>query len=263
MTIQPVSQPEEQPEEQSRQPGAHIEELPLPGMVLSLVGFGIFFIGSVLLIPAGIFRFMQVFNPQLRFTDLSAVEQVLIQAILNVTLVGFIYILVRVVYREPFRQFIHWFRNETLSVGHLVMFGASMALTVLVVSSFFPPAEPPPIETLLSNMTALWVFALFGVGVAPLFEEIIFRGFLFKVLAGLGGPRVAVKGTAVLFALLHIPQLWGSWAGIALIFGVGYVLSQARDRSNSLIPSFIMHTAYNATLFTLFALSSLVEKDGG
>ena len=263
MTIQPVPHPEEPSDEQLQQTGTHTEEPPTPGMVLGLVGFGVFFIGSILIIPAGIFRLMRGFNPDLRFPDLSAVEQVLIQAILNVALVAFIYFLVRVVHRQPFLQFIHWFRNETLSTGYLVMFGASMALAVLVVSSFFPPAEPPPIEKLLSNTTALWVFALFGVGVAPLFEEVIFRGFLFKLLSGLGGPGTAVKGTAALFALLHIPQLWGSWAGIALIFGVGYVLSQARDRSNSLIPSFIMHTAYNATLFTLFAISSLVQKDGG
>ena len=134
---------------------------------------------------------------------------------------------------------------------------------MLVVSSFFPPTEPPPIEKLLSSTNALWVFVLFGIAVAPLFEEIIFRGFLFKVLSGLGGLRAAVYGTAVLFALLHIPQLWGSWAGIALIFLVGYIFSLVRERSNSLIPSFIMDTAYNTTLFTLFVISTAVQKNAG
>jgi membrane protease YdiL (CAAX protease family) len=138
--------------------------------------------------------------------------------------------------------------------------GVTLAVTVLIVSSFFPPSEPPPIEKLLSSTTAMYVFAIFGIGIAPLFEEIIFRGFLFKVLFDVGGPGVAAPSTAALFALLHIPQLWGSWAGIALIFVVGYILSAVRERSNSLIPSLVIHTAYNATLFGLFAVSSFVQK---
>ena len=52
----------------------------------------------------------------------------------------------------------------------------------------------------------------------------------------------------------------GSWAGIALIFVVGYVLSFVRQRSNSLIPSFIIHTSYNGMLFGVFALSTFVQK---
>ena len=106
----------------------------------------------------------------------------------------------------------------------------------------------------------MWIFAVFGIGVAPLFEEIIFRGFLFKVLYEMRGPKVAVPVTAVLFALLHVPQLWGSWAGVALIFVVGYILSLVRERSNSLIPSLIMHTSYNAMLFGVFIVSTLVQK---
>jgi membrane protease YdiL (CAAX protease family) len=259
MTIRPISNPEDQP-------GAHSEGFrhlggpPRAARALDLVLFGLFFIASLIAIPAGIFRVMQLFNPELQFADLGAVEQVLIQGVLNLTLVGFIYVLVKVIHRARFLEFVHWFRNDTYKTGFLVAFGSVLAMAVLVVSSFFPPAEPPPIEKLLSSTTALWVFALFGVGVAPLFEEIIFRGFLYKALEDLGGPGLAVSGTAGLFALLHIPQLWGSWAGIALIFLVGYVLSQVRERSNSLIPSFIMHTAYNATLFGLFAISSVVQK---
>ncbi len=106
----------------------------------------------------------------------------------------------------------------------------------------------------------MYVFAVFGITVAPLFEEIIFRGFLFKVLSDIRGPGTAVSVTAILFALLHLPQLWGSWAGVVLIFVVGYVLSFVRQRSNSIIPSFIIHTSYNGMLFGVFALSTLVQK---
>ena len=84
-------------------------------------------------------------------------------------------------------------------------------------------------------------FAFFGVCIAPAVEEIVFRGFLFKVFSDLGGTALAIPLTAALFALLHAPPLWGGWAGVVLIFGVGYVFSYIRGRSNSLIPSLVMH----------------------
>ncbi len=131
---------------------------------------------------------------------------------------------------------------------------------VTLVSSLFPPSSTPPIEKLLSAPKSLWVFILFGVGIAPFFEEIIFRGFLFKVFMEMSGPGVAVPLTAGLFALMHVQQLWGSWAGIALIFVVGYVLALLRERSSSLIPSLIVHTSYNGMLFAMYAVSSMVQK---
>jgi membrane protease YdiL (CAAX protease family) len=170
---------------------------------------------------------------------------------------------VKVVHRESFVATVHWYRNYEFSSIYLLGLGSTLAISVLIVSSLFPPSAPPPIERLLSTPSAMYIFAVFGIGVAPLFEEIIFRGFVFKVLSDVGGAAAAVFVTAALFALLHIPQLWGSWAGIALIFVVGYVLSVVRMRSNSVIPTFIIHTAYNATLFGVFAVSSFVQKGTG
>ena len=225
-----------------------------------LVIFAVFFLLTVLLLPLTALRIWHIFKPDLRVADLTAVDQVVLQGLMNIVLVGFIAFLIKVVHRQSFVETIHWFRNHQFSAGFLVSLGATLAVTVLIVSSFFPVGEPPPIEKLLSSATAVYVFAIFGIGAAPLFEEIIFRGFLFKVLFDIGGSGTAVSLTAILFALLHLPQLWGSWAGVILIFVVGYVLSFVRLRSNSLIPSFIIHTSYNTMLFGVFALSTFVQK---
>jgi len=82
------------------------------------------------------------------------------------------------------------------------------------------------------------------------------------VLWEIGGTKVAIFGSAALFALLHSPQLAGNWGGVALIFVVGCILSFVRQRSNSIIPSFVVHTSYNSTLFLLFAFSSIAQKLG-
>ena len=226
--------------------------------IVDLIVFAVFSLLTVLFLPLTVLRVWHIFNPQLRVTDLTAV--VILQGLMNSVLVGFIAFLIKVVHRQSFVETINWFRNHQFSTGFLISLGATLAISVLLVSSFFPPREPPPIERLLSSATAVYVFAIFGIGAAPLFEEIIFRGFLFKVLFDIGGSGMAVSVTAILFALLHLPQLWGSWGGVILIFIVGYVLSFVRLRSNSLIPSFIIHTSYNTMLFGVFALSTFVQK---
>jgi membrane protease YdiL (CAAX protease family) len=231
-----------------------------PWSSVDLIVFGVFFALTVLVLPAGLVWLWRLVHPDVKTDQLTAVDLVLVQGIMNLVLVGFIAFLVNVVHRRSFRETIHWYRNYDFTTGFLVGLGAMLAVSVLIVSSLLPPESPPPIEKLLSSSSAMWIFAIFGIGVAPLFEEIIFRGFLFQVLYEMRGAKVAVAVTAVLFALLHVPQLWGSWAGVALIFVVGYILSLIRERSNSIIPSLIMHTSYNAMLFGVFVVSTLVQK---
>jgi membrane protease YdiL (CAAX protease family) len=236
------------------------DESGFPLGVADILVFGVFFGLIVLLLPLGLMLILRMFEPGIQLTDIPAELQVLFQAVMDLILVGFIFFLVKVVHRQSFLRCIHWFPNHLFGAGFLITLGATLAVTVLIVSSVFPPSEPPPIERLISSTRVLYIFALFGIGVAPLFEEIIFRGFLFKAFSDVGGTSIAVPATAALFTLLHIPQLWGSWAGIALIFAVGYILSLVRAKSRSLIPGFILHTAYNAMLFGVFAVSTFVQK---
>jgi len=231
-----------------------------PWRIADLIVFAVFSLLTVLLLPITVLRVWHIFNPELRVTDLTAVDQVILQGLMNTILVGFIAFLIKVVHRQSFVETIHWFRNHQFGTGFLISLGATLAISVLLVSPFFPAGEPPPIERLLSSPTAVYVFAIFGIVAAPLFEEIIFRGFLFKVLFDIGGPGTAVSVTAILFAVVHLLQLWGNWGGVILIFIVSSVLSFVRWRSNSLIPSFIIHTSYNMMLFGVFALSTFVQK---
>ena len=75
----------------------------------------------------------------------------------------------------------------------------------------------------------------------------------------MGGAKLAVPGTAFLFALLHSLQLWGNWLAILLIFAVGFVLAFVRYRSGSLIPGLVVHISYNSTLFAMYALGMLLQ----
>jgi membrane protease YdiL (CAAX protease family) len=243
-------------------PSPPAEPAPVPWGPADLFIFASFFLGTVLFVPLIVVYVIRVFRPEFQPTDLTFVDQVVLQGAIDAILVAFIFFHVKVVRHREFLATIHWYPRHQFRARSLVSLGATLAITVLLISALFPAAGQTPIEKMISSANSLYVFTLFGIFVAPTFEEIIFRGFLFKVFSDMSGPGLAVPATAALFALLHSFQLWGNWPAIALIFGVGYVLAFLRNRSNSLIPGLLVHTSYNAMLFGMYAISTLVQKGG-
>ena len=85
---------------------------------------------------------------------------------------------------------------------------------------------------------------VFGIVVlAPLLEELVFRGLLFQLLLGRIGPAPTVIGTALVFALAH-----GQYRGLDLaqVLVDGLVLGLARLRTGSTRVPFWMHALGNA-----------------
>lgn len=230
------------------------------GIDLSL--FGGFFIFSFVFLPPIVLGAVQLLYPEFGFEDMTAVHQVIFQAFIDLLLVAFIFFLVHTVHGFSFREEMGWSRDHGYQTMPLILLGAGLAVSAMIIGALFPPKEPPPIEAMLSTTEAVWTFAIFGIIFAPLLEELVFRGFIFRVFDQVAGSSVAVSMSALLFASLHILQLWGSWAGILLILGVGFVLSGLRHKSQSIIPPIIVHIAYNGMLFLAFAISTLVQESG-
>ncbi len=79
--------------------------------------------------------------------------------------------------------------------------------------------------------------------VAPVSEEIFFRGFLFKgIESSKLGPPGAIIITALAWSVMHLQY---NILGIAGIFVGGLLLGLARLRSNSIYPSIFMHALQN------------------
>lgn len=80
----------------------------------------------------------------------------------------------------------------------------------------------------------------FAVFVVPLFEELLFRGFIQTMLRSLsGGPWTAIVFTSLFFAILHPPT------HIAALFMLSCGLGYAYERSGSLIRPILMHILFN------------------
>jgi membrane protease YdiL (CAAX protease family) len=106
------------------------------------------------------------------------------------------------------------------------------------------------------DRNSAYLLALFGVLVAPLIEELFFRGFLYPVLAKYLGTQVSIVLTAALFAVIHQGQLAHAWVPLAWLFVVGIILTTVRARTKSVANSVLIHIAYNATLFTLLFIAT-------
>lgn len=83
----------------------------------------------------------------------------------------------------------------------------------------------------------LWLIALIIVG--PVKEEIMFRGFLYRILADRLYPVVGLLGSAVLFGIMH-PGYPISSMLAGLVFGFLY------QRTNSLAVPILLHMSWNA-----------------
>jgi membrane protease YdiL (CAAX protease family) len=61
--------------------------------------------------------------------------------------------------------------------------GVATSVVVQVLSIFLPIPKELPIDKFFTNPIGVWLVAIFGVTVAPAFEELAFRGFLLPSLA--------------------------------------------------------------------------------
>ena len=172
------------------------------------------------------------------------------QVIFYVPLFLFILLLVVVCYRQPFWEGIRWFKPTRPGAFQLFFGGVLLAFGVLAGSAFLPDHKPFPLEKLFSSPGSAYALGAFAVLIAPFMEELVFRGVFFSFFEHRAGLAFAVAGTAILFAATHIPEYWGAWSHVLMILVVGVVFSLARGITGSLVPSVILHTAYNATLMS-------------
>jgi CAAX protease family protein len=162
--------------------------------------------------------------------------------------------------REPLRD---------LAVGipagvGLYVVGIAVSLLTNQVYDWITGHGPPSIDQVPKDVTGIWL-ALTGIGVvllAPLGEETLFRGFLYRGLrrpfrSGDGQRRLPVWGAAVisggLFGLGHL-QGWSFFVLVPPLWVVGIGLAFVYQRRRSLLASMAAHGTFNVIGF-LFLLA--------
>lgn len=118
-----------------------------------------------------------------------------------------------------------------------------------------PPPSHPAVERLLSQPPSatllIGIFLMVSV-MAPLVEELLFRGVMLSALRQRLGAAPAIIVTSLIFALAH-PQ--GPIA-VPSLFVLGATFATLREIRGSLLPGMVAHAINNGIMITLFLLAT-------
>ena len=164
----------------------------------------------------------------------------------------------------------------------LIPLGIVLSFIVQALSALVTVPKALPVEEFFRTAADAWAVTAFGILVAPIFEEIFFRGFLLPAFAiaydwlslprtpaareqwqstnALSTPALFFSAilTSVLFGLLHGKQIAFTWPIIVLLTGVALVLAAVRIRYRSVAASALVHASYNSAVF----LSGIIATGG-
>jgi uncharacterized protein len=176
------------------------------------------------------------------------------QALTYLVVIGFMVFLVKRTNPLPFGEAIRW--KWPANPWAYLVGGVLLSVCLQFVGHLVPIPKDLPMDRFFQNSFDAWILAVFGVLVAPLMEELFFRGFLYPVLARRLGMVVSIVLTGIGFALVHASQLGHAWGPVFIIFLVGIALTTARARAKSVAAGWLIHFAYNGTLFALMFLAT-------
>lgn len=128
-----------------------------------------------------------------------------------------------------------------LGWGVVAWLGASLASAVVVnvLQALGMEVEPQAAEQAL-ELVEPWVAVLAIVILAPIAEELFFRGVIFNALLRERGTRWAYIGSAALFAVIHL-----SIVALLPIFLLGLALAWVYHRTGNLLAPIVMHAVVN------------------
>lgn len=141
-----------------------------------------------------------------------------------------------------------------LGWGLLAWLGATIASAgvVWLLERIGVVAEPQAAERAIQILDP-WLVVLAVVILAPIAEEVFFRGVVFNAWLREHGRRWAIIGSSALFALIH-----ASVVAVVPIFLLGLALAWVYQRSGNLLAPIAMHATVNGISV---ALALLVRFD--
>jgi membrane protease YdiL (CAAX protease family) len=112
-----------------------------------------------------------------------------------------------------------------------------------------------------SSIYARIATAFMATATAPLVEEVIYRGVLYRALEKAAGIAVAIPVVSLLFAGVHVWQYRNNIAVIIVITVLSIVLTVSRALTGKMLPAFIIHLAFNGIQSILIVLGGFIDTD--
>jgi membrane protease YdiL (CAAX protease family) len=140
--------------------------------------------------------------------------------------------------------------------GPVILVTSAVAIAAVGLAGVTPPSPLPPTGT----MSGLVLHLLAGAVVAPIAEELLFRGFALTAWRRLVGVRGAIVRSSIVFVLAHVLFLSGDTFGetirVAVVAGavripVAFALGWLYVRTGSIWGPIGLHAAFNGILIVL------------
>ncbi len=211
----------------------------------------------------------------------SVVAQLALEATIFLLTLGASFKVFPLFWKRPFPNGIEWnalaARRNWL---RLLVTGVLLCCLAQTAQRFVHLPQNTEVDQVLSTQAGAWGALLLGVLLAPMCEEILFRGFLLPAFAiaydwlsldrtpaGLEHWHNSTQYSAaarlfgallssILFGAMHAPQLRYAWGVVAVIFCVGLTLAYVRLRTHSVACSTLVHATYNGTLFAAMLIQT-------
>lgn len=193
-----------------------------------------------------------------RFDKGDPTLQLLVVLLLEGSLGFWVWLWVKLRHQVGLRELGVRFRPSDIGAGVLAALlglGVGAAITSIVLSiaksvSHKVVTTPQQLPTIDRNPQ--WVLAFFAVVVvAPIAEELFFRGFLYQALRRWRGVTQGIALSALIFALAHVSPLI-----IPSIFALGIILAYVFEKRGSLAATMAAHMSYNLIGFIAIVASS-------
>ena len=182
-------------------------------------------------------------------SSLRVVEVLPEQLLGYLLLFGALALALRLQYDRPFWRSLAW-KPVGLPPLIIIAAGAATSLGVAFLGSLIhTPTTSNPITELLQDRVSTVLMAIFGIGIAPVCEELAFRGFLQPLLVRTLGPVPGVIVAALPFGLLHYREFGNSWRHAVLIALAGATFGWLRHATGSTKAAALMHASYNGLIF--------------
>jgi uncharacterized protein len=173
----------------------------------------------------------------------------------------------------------HW-ATARQQATQLIGLGLLLGAMVQVVTYYITPPKTLPIDEFFLTPSTAWLVTFFGTIVAPVFEEICFRGFLVPAFAiaydWLSLPRTeqalmrwqtttsltplalifSAVLTSIFFAMMHFQQVAHMWAAMLVLFSISLILTFVRVKTQSVAASALVHSAYNFFVFLVVLIGT-------
>lgn len=145
---------------------------------------------------------------------------------------------------EPERRWLAWWPTRVYSRVAVPAVGVA-TIAAAVGLSFLTPELTSPLQDAIRSRADLVAVAVFALTVAPLVEEVFFRGYLFAALEDAVGGPIAVVLVGLLFGVFHGFQYAGVPTALAAVTLMGLATTWVRYVTGSLVPCVVLHVAYN------------------